>query len=117
DDGLLRIEAGGSARPASAATVAAGEHRVRMRGNELFRLAVRGMARAAAEALARARLAAEDLHAVIPHQANLRIIRAVQEALGLPAEKVFVNIDRRGNTGSAALPLALSEYLSAAEPS
>jgi 3-oxoacyl-[acyl-carrier-protein] synthase-3 len=114
-NGLLAIEAGGCARPASAETVARGEHFIRMRGNELFRLAVRGMTSAATEALARAGLTIRDVRKVIPHQANARIITATQAALGVPADRVFVNVDRYGNTGSTSVPMALAELL-AAEP-
>jgi 3-oxoacyl-[acyl-carrier-protein] synthase-3 len=113
---LLAIEAGGSARPASAATVAGGEHCVRMRGGEVFRLAVRSMEWAARRALARAGLGAADLCQVIPHQANARIIGATRAALGLPAEKVFVNVDRYGNTGAASVGIALSEFLEGGPP-
>jgi 3-oxoacyl-[acyl-carrier-protein] synthase-3 len=110
-DGLLTIEAGGSARPASAQTVANKEHLIRMRGNEVFKMAVRNMAQACQEALARASLALGDIRAVIPHQANHRILLATQEALGLSPGQMFVNIDRHGNTGASSLPIALGEYL------
>jgi 3-oxoacyl-[acyl-carrier-protein] synthase-3 len=112
---MLAIEAGGSARPATAETVARGEHFVRMRGNELFKFAVRNMARAANEAMAAAGLTTRDIHKVIPHQANARIITATQEALGFTDDKVFVNVDRHGNTGATSIPIALAELL-AAEP-
>ena len=110
-DQLLYIEAGGSAHPASAETIAANAHVVRMRGNDVFKLAVRCMCQATLQALDRAGLTLDEIHTVIPHQANLRIIHATQEALGLPLEKVFVNVDRYGNTGAASVPLALVEYL------
>jgi 3-oxoacyl-[acyl-carrier-protein] synthase-3 len=109
-DGLLTIAAGGSAKPASAATVAGGDHCLRMRGNEVFKLAVRMMAEASQEALLKARLTLHDVHVVIPHQANLRIIAATQEALGVEAGKVRINVDRHGNTGAASVPLALAEF-------
>jgi 3-oxoacyl-[acyl-carrier-protein] synthase-3 len=112
-DHLLAIEAGGSARPPTADTLARGEHFITMRGSDIFRLAVRSMARAAGEALRKAGVAAADLRAVVAHQANVRILRATQEALGLPWEKFVVNVDRYGNTGAASVPLALSEFLSA----
>ncbi len=111
-EGLLTIEAGGSAKPASAATVAAGDHYMRMRGNEIFKLAVRMMAQASQEALLKAKLTLHDVHAVLPHQANSRIITATQEALGVESHKVYVNVDRHGNTGAASVPLALAEYAS-----
>jgi 3-oxoacyl-[acyl-carrier-protein] synthase-3 len=110
-DHLLAIEAGGSARPATLETVAAKEHYIRMRGNELFKFAVRAMTRAVHQALAKARLGLSDIRKVIPHQANLRIITATQEALGLSAEQVFLNVQRYGNTGAASVPIALAECL------
>jgi 3-oxoacyl-[acyl-carrier-protein] synthase-3 len=109
----LAIEAGAGAKPASAQTLARGEHFLRMRGNEVFRLAVRGMSRAAAQVLAQSRLSPDQIRAVIPHQANLRIITAMQEAVGLRAEQVVVTVDRWGNTGSASVPMALAEHLDA----
>jgi len=112
-DHLLAIEAGGSARPASAETVARGEHFLKMHGCDIFRHAVRTMSRAGREALAKAGLDGADIHAVIAHQANVRILRSTQEALGLPWEKFVVNVDRCGNTGAASVPLALSEFLTA----
>jgi 3-oxoacyl-[acyl-carrier-protein] synthase-3 len=108
---LLAIEGGGSAKPASVATVEAGEHYLTMRGHEVFKFAVRSMIQAAGEALARADRTFTDLRMVIPHQANVRILKASQEALALPWEKFFVNVDRYGNTGAASVPIALSEYL------
>lgn len=111
---LLTIEAGGSARPATAQTLAAGTHKLRMRGNEIFKLAVRAMKEAATEALARAGLTTNDLRVIIPHQANERIITATQEALGLDRDRVFVNIDRCANTGSTSVGIALDDYLSRA---
>lgn len=110
-DKMLVIEAGGCARPATAATVAADDHFIRMRGNEVFKLAVRNMAQACQEALARAGLTLRDVRAVIPHQANRRILTATQEALGLDDDRLFVNVDRFGNTGASSVPIALGEYL------
>src|SRR5262249_673744 len=100
-----------SARPASMETVAEKAHCVRMRGNEIFRMAVRSMAQSAQEALAKAGLTTRDLRAVIPHQANQRILTATQTALGLTDAQTFVNIERHGNTGAASIPIALAEYL------
>jgi 3-oxoacyl-[acyl-carrier-protein] synthase-3 len=82
-----------------------------MRGNEIFKLAVRGMTQAATTALADAKLAPANIHQVIPHQANLRIIHATRNALGVAEDRVYINVDRYGNTGAASVPLALSEYL------
>jgi 3-oxoacyl-[acyl-carrier-protein] synthase III len=108
---MLTIEGGGGARPSTSETVAAGDHQIRMRGNEVFKLAVRNMTHSALQALEMANLKLEDIKAVIPHQANRRIVSATQEALGVPVEKVFVNVDRYGNTGAASIPIALCEYL------
>jgi 3-oxoacyl-[acyl-carrier-protein] synthase-3 len=109
--GLLTIQAGGSADPASPETVRHGDHLVRMRGSEVFRAAVRRMAEASEEALARSGLGVRQVRKVIPHQANGRIVRAVQAALGLPDDQVFLNLERYGNTASASIPIALCEYL------
>ena len=115
-DGMLTIEAGGCAKPSSAATVAAGDHYLRMRGNEVFKLAVRMMVQASQEALFKAKLTLRDIQTVLPHQANARIISATQEAPGVDSEKVYVNIDRHGNTGAASVALALAEMASAKSP-
>lgn len=113
---LLKIPGGGATRPASMDTVAANEHSITMRGNEVFKFAVRSMAQAASEAIAGANLSPDDIRMVIPHQANVRILRATQEALGLPWEKIFVNVDRYGNTSAASIGIALSEYLAIERP-
>jgi 3-oxoacyl-[acyl-carrier-protein] synthase-3 len=110
---MLVIEAGGCAVPASAATVRANAHTIRMRGSEVFKLAIRCMTRAARAALAQAGLTPGDVRAVIPHQANQRILTAVREALGLPPARLFVNVDRHGNTGAGSIPIALGEFLRA----
>jgi 3-oxoacyl-[acyl-carrier-protein] synthase-3 len=110
---MLVIEAGGCAVPASAATVSGNAHTMRMRGNEVFKLAIRSMVQAARDALARAGLTLDDVRAVIPHQANQRILSATCETLGLPPERMFVNVDRHGNTGACSIPIALGEYLQA----
>ncbi len=106
---LLYLPAGGSRRPASAATVAAGEHYLRMRGREVFRHAVTHMAQAARTALHRAGLGIQDIRWVIPHQANLRIIAAIGERLGCPADRFIINVERYGNTSAASIGLALDE--------
>jgi 3-oxoacyl-[acyl-carrier-protein] synthase-3 len=110
---LLAIEAGGCAKPATTKTLRDGEHYITMRGKEVFKLAVRSMHQAAAGALAKAGLSVAEIRMVIPHQANLRIIRGAQERLTVSAGMVFVNVDRCGNTGAASIPIALSEFLAA----
>jgi len=110
---VLVIAAGGSARPASPETVAARQHYIQMQGKKLFPFAVRSMEESLRQALEDAGLGPDDLDLVIPHQANLRIIDAVRERLGLPAERMVVNIDRYGNTSSASIPVALDEVVRA----
>jgi 3-oxoacyl-[acyl-carrier-protein] synthase-3 len=110
-EGLLTIEGGGCARPATAQTVADKDHLVRMRGNEVFKMAVRNMVQACHEALHRAGLTLADVRAVIPHQANHRILLATEEALGLAPGHMFVNVERHGNTGASSIGIALGEYL------
>jgi 3-oxoacyl-[acyl-carrier-protein] synthase-3 len=80
-----------------------------MKGREVFREAVTRMSAAASEVLAQAGATVDDLKLVIPHQANLRIINAVQKALGVPDDKMQINVQDYGNTGSASVPLALWE--------
>lgn len=115
NDNLLAIRGGGAACPASTRSVAEAEHYITMRGNEIFKFAVRSMGQAGREALAKAEISPGELRKVIPHQANVRIIRATQEALGLPWEQFFVNVDRYGNTSAASVPIALAEFLDSEE--
>jgi 3-oxoacyl-[acyl-carrier-protein] synthase-3 len=106
---LIQMRAGGSRLPTSAATVAAGEHWVRMDGAEVFRRAVRLVVASASATLERAGVGAERVDLFVPHQANARIIAAAAQRLGLGPERVAVNIDRYGNTSAASVPLALTE--------
>lgn len=105
----LYIPAGGTARPATCETVRAREHYIKMRGNELFKVAVRSLDEVSCHVLEQARVSADQLDLFIPHQANQRITEAVRERLGIPAEKVYSNIDRVGNTSSASIPICLDE--------
>jgi 3-oxoacyl-[acyl-carrier-protein] synthase-3 len=105
----LFIPAGGTARPASCETVRAREHYIKMRGNELFKVAVRSMEEVSRSVLRQAGVSPDQLDLFIPHQANQRITDAVQDRLGVSAEKVFSNISRIGNTSSASIPLCLDE--------
>lgn len=100
---------GGSRHPATQETVAAGLHFVKMKGNEVFKVAVRMFGDCAATILARNGLRADDLALFIPHQANLRIIEAAVKRLGLPRDRVLINVDRYGNTGAASVYVALEE--------
>lgn len=106
---LLIMPAGGSARPASPETVAGRQHYIHMKGNEVFRFAVRSMGQATQEVLQQAGLSVEDISLFVPHQANLRIIEALAERLGLPMERIFVNLHRYGNMSAATIPVALCE--------
>lgn len=82
---------------------------IKMKGKELFKIAVRAMAEVCEEALQKAGLSVEDIDLVVPHQANIRIIQALAERLNLPMEKVYVNIHKYGNTSAASIPIALCE--------
>jgi 3-oxoacyl-[acyl-carrier-protein] synthase III len=106
---LLTIDCGGSRKPASKDSVESKGHYLKMTGSEVFKLAVRGMSDAVIEALEKAKVKKSDVACVIPHQANQRIIDAVADRLELPKEKVFVNLDRYGNTSAASCPIALAE--------
>ena len=103
------IPAGGSRMPASRKTVAKRLHYIKMEGNELFKLAVTLMAEGAQAALKRAGLECKDIDLVIPHQANIRIIMAMAKKLGLPKEKIYLNIEKYGNMSSASTATALVE--------
>jgi 3-oxoacyl-[acyl-carrier-protein] synthase-3 len=105
----LYIPAGGTARPASCETVQAREHFIKMRGNELFKVAVRSLEEVSRRVIEQGNAQPGDIDLFIPHQANLRITEAVRERLGVPAEKVYSNINRVGNTSSASIPICLDE--------
>ncbi|MEK6620491.1 MAG: beta-ketoacyl-ACP synthase III [Chloroflexota bacterium] len=106
---LLYVAAGATRIPATRETVEKGQHFIRMQGGEVFKLAVKSMADAADEALVDAGLTLEDIVLMVPHQANLRIIEGVAKRLRFPMEKVFVNLQRYGNTSAASIPIALAE--------
>ncbi len=106
---VLKMPAGGSRMVASEETVRENLHTISMKGSEVFKFAVRAMADSASEAAARAGLRVEDIDCYIPHQANIRIIASSAKRLGIPMDKVFVNLEEYGNTSSASIPLALAE--------
>jgi 3-oxoacyl-[acyl-carrier-protein] synthase III len=106
---LLEIPAGGSRRPSSPETIAAGEHYLKMAGQEVFRRAVRAVVDSANTTLERAGVASSDVSWFVPHQANLRIIESAAGRIGIPRERTIVNLDRYGNTSAASIPLALAE--------
>jgi 3-oxoacyl-[acyl-carrier-protein] synthase-3 len=108
----LHMKAGGSRKPASIETVMAREHYAYQEGQAVFKFAVKGMADVSAELLERNSLTGDDIAWLVPHQANKRIIDATANRLGLPSEKVMLNIQRFGNTTSGTIPLCLWEWQS-----
>jgi 3-oxoacyl-[acyl-carrier-protein] synthase-3 len=106
----LHQKAGGSARPASHETVDNKEHFVYQEGQAVFKFAVTKMADTAVEIMERNKLTAEDISWLVPHQANLRIIDATGRRMGLPPEKVMINIHKYGNTTNGTIPLCLWEW-------
>jgi 3-oxoacyl-[acyl-carrier-protein] synthase III len=108
---LLYRPDGGATTPMSADVLEKRSHLVRMAGREVFKHAVRSMADAADRALDGARLTGSDIDLLIPHQANVRIIEATAKHSGIPMDKVYVNVDRYGNTSSASIPIALNEAI------
>lgn len=106
---FIWLPAGGAARPTTDATLEAREHYMKMKGTETFKMAVRTLGSTSLKALEKAGLGLADVDLVIPHQANVRIIEALGKLLDFPMERVFVNVDRYGNTSAASVPLALSE--------
>ena len=106
----LHMKAGGSRRPASAQTVANGEHYVYQEGSAVFKFAVTNMADAAASIMDRNNLKGDDIKYLVPHQANKRIIDAAANRMEVGEEKVMLNIHRYGNTTSGTIPLCLWDY-------
>ena len=106
----LHMKAGGSLKPASMETVANKEHFAYQEGQAVFKFAVKGMADVSAELLERNHLTGNDIAWLVPHQANLRIIDATANRMGLPKEKVMINIQKYGNTTAATIPLCLWEW-------
>ncbi len=110
---FIWLPGGGAARPASGATLADGEHFMKMKGAETFKMAVRTLGSTSLKAIQRAGLGLPDVDLVIPHQANSRIIEGLAKSLAFPMERVFVNVGCYGNTSAASVPLALSEAVAA----
>ncbi len=108
---LLYRPTGGAAHPFDEQVLQDRSFYVKMEGREVFKHAVRSMSEAADRALDGAELIGADIDLMIPHQANIRIIEATAKHAGIPMEKVFVNVDRYGNTSSASVPIALEEAL------
>jgi 3-oxoacyl-[acyl-carrier-protein] synthase-3 len=110
---LLQTPGGGSRKPASRETIRRRLHFIKMKGNETFKVAVRTLENLVTETLDENNLKPSQLSLLIPHQANLRIIKATAERLKLPLERVMINIDRYGNTSAASVPIALDEAVKA----
>ncbi len=110
---LFYMPAGGSRRPASRDTVEAREHYIKMDGPSLFRFGVEAMVAASRHALDRAGLGLADVDLFVPHQANLRIIDAGLDRLGIPREKTVITLDRTANAAAASIPIALDEAVRA----
>jgi 3-oxoacyl-[acyl-carrier-protein] synthase-3 len=106
----LHMKAGGSLKPATVETVLAKEHFAYQEGQVVFKFAVKGMADVSAEIMERNNLTANDIAWLVPHQANLRIIDATANRMGLDKDKVMINIQRYGNTTAATIPLCLWEW-------
>jgi 3-oxoacyl-[acyl-carrier-protein] synthase-3 len=103
------VPAGGSKLPITAEAVAEGKHYISMNGREVYKFAVRIQGESAERALERCGLTGADVDCFVPHQANLRIIDAATKRLSIPRDKVYVNVQRYGNTSGASIPIALDE--------
>lgn len=106
---LIKLPAGGSLHPASKETVEQKMHYIQMSGSEVFKSAVRIMEEGIRVALEKAKMSVKDIDILIPHQANIRIIQAIGKRLEIPNEKVFLNIEKYGNTSAASIAIALDE--------
>ena len=106
---LIAVPGGGSRLPPSEKVLAEKLNCLKMKGNETFKVAVRTLEEVATETLAANHLSIDDLDLYVPHQANVRILNAVADRLGLPEEKVMLNLARYGNTSAASIPIALDE--------
>ena len=112
---FICVPGGGSSMPASESMLAHRLQYVKMRGNETFKIAVKTMEEAVHEALAAQNLTVAAIDFLVPHQANMRILKAVSQRLGLSEDQVIVNVDRFGNTSAASIPLALDEAVRAGQ--
>jgi 3-oxoacyl-[acyl-carrier-protein] synthase III len=106
---LICVPGGGSRNPVSEKLLSEGLQYLKMKGNETFKVAVRTLEEVAREALAANGLTVNDVDLYVPHQANVRIISAIADRLGLPKDKVMLNLERYGNTSAASIPIALDE--------
>jgi 3-oxoacyl-[acyl-carrier-protein] synthase-3 len=108
---LLYIPGGGCLNPLTSEMVEKGEQYIHMQGNEVFKHAVRALIDVAREALETNKIGPDEVTLFLPHQANIRIIKMVAERVGIPMDRVYVNIDRYGNTSAASIPVALDEVI------
>ncbi|MDH3503994.1 MAG: ketoacyl-ACP synthase III [Nitrospirota bacterium] len=106
---MIQVPGGGSREPASEQVLQGKRCFIKMKGNETFKIAVKSMEEATKEALDANKLHMDDVDLFIPHQANMRILNAVSQRLGLAREKLMINLDRFGNTSAASIPLALDQ--------
>lgn len=106
---MIQVPGGGSREPASEEVLQEKRCFIKMKGNETFKIAVKSMEEATKEALDANKLGMDDVDLFIPHQANMRILNAVGQRLGLAREKLMINLDRFGNTSAASIPLALDQ--------
>ena len=106
----LLMKAGGSVKPTTHETVDSGENYLYQEGRQVYKHAVTDMLTSSLEVMKRNNLTVDDISYLIPHQANLRIIEAVADRAGVPADKVLVNIEHTGNTSAASIPICLDEY-------
>jgi 3-oxoacyl-[acyl-carrier-protein] synthase-3 len=106
---MIQVPGGGSREPASEKVLQEKRCFIKMKGNETFKIAVKSMEEATKEALDANKLTMDDVDLFIPHQANMRILNAVSQRLGLAREKLMINLDRFGNTSAASIPLALDQ--------
>lgn len=108
---LLLMPGGGSRQPATHETIDQHLHYIKMEGPDVFKAAVKSMGDAAVEALKSAGIKSSQLALLIPHQANIRIIQATARRIKLPFDKVFINVEKYGNTSAASIPIALTEAI------
>ena len=108
---LLYLPGGGSRNPTTHQTVDKKLHYLKMQGNDLFKLAVKSLVEAAENVIQKAKIKPQDIDLFIPHQANIRIINASAKRIGIPMDRVYINVDRYGNTSAASIPIALDEAL------
>jgi len=108
---LLHMPGGGSRMPASEQSLKDRAHFLKMKGNDVFKVAVKMMVSSTIEALEKAGISTDDIDLFIPHQANSRILEALRKRLGVPSDKIYSNLEKYGNTSSASVPIALDEAI------